>query len=178
MIALLGHSRNGQGRPAWQASTSVSRHLWLAVTVVGLRPPAAGRRRSLQLVLLPLLAFAKALRDRRSSCDQRGLVREPLGKVGVILLHDVEYGFLGKPSMVLGKESVQVSELFVVHGHRASVAIPKIYRNLLISCQLSTRLVTCPAPCREAKSDGDRCRGHADIGGALSSVNHLLTIAA
>jgi len=77
-----------------------------------------------QLVLLPLLAFAKALRDRRSSCDQRSLVCEPLRQIGVILLHDVEYGFLGKPSMVLGKESVQVSELFVVHGFRASVAIP------------------------------------------------------
>jgi hypothetical protein len=44
---------------------------------------------------------------------------------------------------VLGKESVQVSELFVVHGHRASAAIPRIYRNLLILCQLSTRPVTC-----------------------------------
>jgi hypothetical protein len=27
--------------------------------------------------------------------------------------------------MILGKESVQVSELFVVHGHRASAAIVK-----------------------------------------------------
>jgi hypothetical protein len=67
-----------------------------------------------------LLAFAKALRDRRSSCDQRGLVREALGEIGVILLHDVEHSFLGKPSMVLGKEFVQVSELFVVHGYRLS----------------------------------------------------------
>ncbi len=92
--------------------------------------------------LLPLLAFAKALRDRRSPGDQRGLVREALREVGVILLHDVEHGFLGKPSMVIGKESVQVSELFVVHGFRASAAIPKIYRNLLIPRQLSTRLVT------------------------------------
>jgi hypothetical protein len=58
------------------------------------------------------------------------------------VLHDVEHGFLGKPSMVIGKEFVQVSELFVVHGFRASAAIPQIYRNLLIQCQLSTRLVT------------------------------------
>jgi hypothetical protein len=43
--------------------------------------------------------------------------------------------------MVLGKESVKVSELFVVHGHRASIAIAGIYRNLLIPCQLSTRFV-------------------------------------
>jgi hypothetical protein len=57
-------------------------------------------------------------------------------------LYDVEHGFLGKLSMILGKESVQVSELFVVHGHRASAAIPRTYRNLLITRQLSTRLVT------------------------------------
>jgi hypothetical protein len=99
-------------------------------------------RRSLQLVLLPLLAFAKALRDRRSPEDQRGLVREALREVGVIVLHDVEHGFLGKPSMVISKEFMQVSELFVVHGFRASVAIPQIYRKLLILCQLLTRLVT------------------------------------
>jgi hypothetical protein len=79
---------------------------------------------SLQFVLLPLLAFAKALRDRRSSKNQRSLIREPLREIGVILLHDVEHGFLGKPAMVVGKEFVQVSELFVVHGFRASVAIP------------------------------------------------------
>jgi hypothetical protein len=40
------------------------------------------------------------------------------------VLHDVEHGFLGKPPMVIGKEFVKVSELFVVHGFRASVAIP------------------------------------------------------
>ena len=101
---------------------------------------------SLQFVLLPLLAFAKALRDRRSPEDQRGLIREALRKVGVIVLHDVEHGFLGKPSMVIGKEFVQVSELFVVHGFRASAAFPQIYRKLLIPCQLSARLVTFRAP--------------------------------
>jgi hypothetical protein len=89
-----------------------------------------------------LLAIAKALRDRRTPRYQRGLIREPLRKIGVILLYDVEDRFLGKPSMILGKESVHVSELFVVHGFRASAAIQKIYRNLLIPCQLSTRLVT------------------------------------
>jgi hypothetical protein len=94
-----------------------------------------------QLVLLPLLAFAKALRDRRSSCDQRSLVCEPLRKIGVILLHDIEYGFLGKPSMVLGKESVQVSELFVVHGIAPQPQFPEIYRNLLIPRQLLTCLI-------------------------------------
>ena len=96
-----------------------STHPTKAEYVAG-RPAAS----SLQFVLLPLLAFAKALRDRRSPEDQRGLVREALREVGVIVLHDVEHGFLGKPSMVIGKEFVQVSELFVVHGFRASVAIP------------------------------------------------------
>jgi hypothetical protein len=108
-------------------------------------PPAAS---SLQFVLLPLLALAKALRDRRSPEDQRGLIGEALRKVGVIVLHDVEHGFLGKPSMVIGKEFVQVSELFVVHGFRASAAFPQIYCKLLIPRQLSTRLVTLGARIR------------------------------
>jgi hypothetical protein len=64
-----------------------------------------------------------------------------LRKIGVILLHDIEYGFLGKPSMVLGKESVQVSELFVVHGIAPQPQFPEIYRNLLIPRQLLTCLI-------------------------------------
>ena len=83
-----------------------------------------GQPLSAQFVLLPLLAFAKALRDRRSPEDQRGLVGQALREVGVIVLYDVKHGFLGKPSMMIGEEFVQVSELFVVHGFRASVAIP------------------------------------------------------
>jgi hypothetical protein len=39
--------------------------------------------------------------------------------------------------MVFGQQPVHVSELFVGHGHRASAAIPRIYRNLLIPRQLS-----------------------------------------
>jgi len=97
---------------------------------------------SLLIVSYALLAVAKALRDRRSPRDQRGLIGEPLSEIGVILLYDVEHGVLGKVSMILGKESMQVSELFVVHGFRASAATPKLYRNLLIPCQLSRRLVT------------------------------------
>jgi hypothetical protein len=84
------------------------------------RPPLV----SLHFFPLALFAFAKALRDRRSPGDQRGLVRQALREVGVIMLHDIKHGFLGKPSMVFGKEFVKVSELFVVHGFRASVAIP------------------------------------------------------
>jgi hypothetical protein len=72
-----------------------------------------------------LLAFVKALHDRRSPWYLRGLIREPLRKVGVILLHDVEHRFLGEPAMVFGQQPVHVSELFVGHGHRASAAIPE-----------------------------------------------------
>jgi hypothetical protein len=103
------------------------------------RRPAAV---SLHFFPLPLLAFAKALRDCRSPGDQRGLVRQALREIGVVALYDVEHGFLGKLPMVIGKEFVKVSELFVVHGFRASAAIAQIYRNLLIPCQLLTRLVT------------------------------------
>ncbi|XSC46347.1 hypothetical protein ACF1BQ_010995 [Bradyrhizobium sp. RDT10] len=86
---------------------------------------ACGRRyRSLFVVLYySLLAFAQALGDRRTPGYQRGFIREPLRKIGVILLHDVEDRFLGEPAMIFGKESVQVSQLFVVHGYRASAAI-------------------------------------------------------
>ena len=133
-------------------------------------PPAL----SLHLVSLPLLAFAKALRDRRSSCDQRGFVSETLREIGVILLHDVERGFPGKPSMVLGKKSVEVSELFIIHGHRASAATPKIYRNLLILRQLSARLVTFGEPSQMAIAAAARRYRRL----AARSVNHLLTMPA
>jgi hypothetical protein len=129
---------------------------------------------SVQFVLLALLAFAKALRDGRSSKDQRSLIREALREIGVILLYDVEHGVLGKPSMVLGKESVQVSELFVVHGHRASAAIPKIYRNRLIPCELSTRLVTFRGRSLMLSAAAAHPRRQA----RCLPVNHLLTIAA
>jgi hypothetical protein len=84
-----------------------------------------------------LLAFVKALHNRRSPWYLRGLIREPLRQIGVVLLHDVEHRFLGEPAMVFGQQPVHVSELFVGHGHRASAAIPRIYRNLLIPRQLS-----------------------------------------
>lgn len=89
----------------------------------GLRIHLTSRSRSPLIISYALLAFAKPLPDRRSPWDQRGFIGKPLREVGVILLHDVEYRFLGEPSMILGKESVQVSELFVVHGHRALAAI-------------------------------------------------------
>jgi hypothetical protein len=66
-----------------------------------------------------LLAFVKALRNRRSSWYQRGLIREPLRKIGVILLHDVEHRFPGEHAMVLGKEPVHLYELIIGHGRRA-----------------------------------------------------------
>jgi hypothetical protein len=79
---------------------------------------------SLAVVLNLLFAFVKALHNRRSPGYQRGLVREPLGKIRVILLHDVEHGFAGELAMVLGKPSVHVCELFVGHGPRALAAMP------------------------------------------------------
>jgi hypothetical protein len=80
---------------------------------------------SLALVLYLLLAFVKALHDRRSPWYLRGLIREPLRKVGVVLLHDAEHRFLGEPAVVLGKQPVHVCELFVGHWHRASAATPE-----------------------------------------------------
>jgi hypothetical protein len=50
-----------------------------------------------------LFAFMKAFQDRRAPWYQRGLIRKPLRKIGVILLHDVEHHFLGEPALVLGK---------------------------------------------------------------------------
>jgi hypothetical protein len=50
-----------------------------------------------------LLAFVKAFHDRRAPWYQRGLIRKPLRKIGVILLHYVEQRFRGKLAMVLGK---------------------------------------------------------------------------
>jgi hypothetical protein len=140
----------------------------------GSKHPSRPAASSLQFVLLPLLAFAKALRDRRSPEDQRSLVGEALREVGVIVLHDVEHGFLGKPSMVIGKEFVQVSELFVVHGFRASAAFPQIYCKLLIPRQLSTRLVTLGG----ANSDGHYGPAAPQSAARGSRVNHLLTMPA
>ena len=92
----------------------------------------------------------------------------------MILLHDIERGFPGKPSMVLGKKSVEVSELFIVHGHRASAATPKIYRNLLIPRQLSARLVTFRE--RGQMAIAAAARRYRRL--AAHSVNHLLTMPA
>jgi hypothetical protein len=49
------------------------------------------------------LAFVKAFHDRCSPWYQRGLIRKPLRKIGVILLHDVEQRFRGQLAMVFGK---------------------------------------------------------------------------
>jgi hypothetical protein len=50
-----------------------------------------------------LLAFVKAFHDRRAPWYQRGLIRKPLRKIGVILLHDVEQRFRGELAVVFGK---------------------------------------------------------------------------
>jgi len=87
---------------------------------------------SLQFGSLLALAFAQAMRNRRSPGYQRGLVRKTLRKIGVVLLHDVEHGFPAELAMVFGKISMHVSKLFVGHGNRASTAIPGLYRNSLM----------------------------------------------
>ena len=67
----------------------------------------------------------KALNDRRAPRYQRGLIREALGKVGVILLHDVEYRFPGETPMILGQKPVHLCKLFVSHDHHALAAMPE-----------------------------------------------------
>jgi len=126
---------------------------------------------SLHFFPLPLLAFAKALCDRRSPGDQRRLVGEALRQVGVIVLHDIEHGFFGKPSMVIGKEFVQVSELFVVHGFRASL--------------LNIPQPVDPAPAFDAigyplaaNSDGCCSPAAPQSAAGRPAVNHLLTMRA
>ena len=47
--------------------------------------------------------FAEAFQGRRAPWYLRGLIREPLREIGVILLHDVEQGFPGEIAMVLRK---------------------------------------------------------------------------
>src|SRR5437899_5671838 len=133
MIACLRHSRNGQLRRGGLRFANPPLRSYQAETVAAL---------SLLFVPYALLAFAQTLRNCRSSWYQRGLIREPLREIGVILLHDVEHRFLGELAMVLGKKSVQVSELFVIHGHRTSAAMPNIWRPVD------------PAPARGAPNPG------------------------
>ena len=53
--------------------------------------------------LFLLFAFMQAVQDSRAPWYQRGLIRKPLCKIGVILLHDVERCFVDEIAMVLGK---------------------------------------------------------------------------
>src|SRR5258706_13976352 len=48
------------------------------------------------IFLFLLLAFVKAFHDLRAPWYQRGLIRKPLRKIGVILLHHVEQSFRGE----------------------------------------------------------------------------------
>src|SRR5260370_25311231 len=71
------------------------------------KPPSSSRR-ALSFVdgailRFLLFAFAKAFQDRRAPWYQRGLIRKPLRKIGVILLHDVQHRFLAAVAMVLRK---------------------------------------------------------------------------
>jgi len=55
------------------------------------------------ILLFLLFAFMKAFQDRRAPWYQRRLIRKPLRKIGMILLHDVERCSVGEIAMVLGK---------------------------------------------------------------------------
>jgi hypothetical protein len=63
-----------------------------------------------------LFALVKALQDRRAPWYLRGFIRKPLREIGMIVLHDVEHGFLREIAMVLRKEAVHGRELIVGHG--------------------------------------------------------------
>jgi hypothetical protein len=57
----------------------------------------------IQNILRTVVAFTRAFQDRRAPPYLCGLIRKPLRKIGVILLHDVEHCFLGEIAMLLGK---------------------------------------------------------------------------
>jgi len=71
------------------------------------KPPSSSKRAlsfvDSAILRFLLFAFAKAFQDRRAPWYQGGLIRKPLRKIGVILLHDVEHRFLGEIAMVLRK---------------------------------------------------------------------------
>jgi hypothetical protein len=52
---------------------------------------------------LLLFALMKPFQDRRAPWYKPSLIRKPLRKISVILLHDIEHCFLGELAMVLGK---------------------------------------------------------------------------
>jgi hypothetical protein len=66
--------------------------------------------------LLPF-TLVKTLYNRGSPRDLRGLIREPLRKVNVILLYHIQNGLPGEPSMIVSKQLVQGCQLFVSHGN-------------------------------------------------------------
>ena len=69
---------------------------------MGTRTAAAPGTSFVDIAILRFLlfAFVKAFQDRRAPWYQRGLIRKPLRKIGVILLHHVERRFLGEIAMV------------------------------------------------------------------------------
>ena len=83
----------------------------------------------------------QALNDRRSPRYQRGLIRESLRKVSVVLLHNVQRCVPGEPAMVLGKQFVHFCKLFVSHV--------RIYRIPLVPSQLSTHYSIWPRPAED-----------------------------
>jgi hypothetical protein len=63
-------------------------------------------RRPMRLIRNPAFLVVRAREVAPQSPTpwyQHGLIRKPLRKIGVILLHDVEHRCLAKPAMILGK---------------------------------------------------------------------------
>jgi hypothetical protein len=62
-------------------------------------------------------AFMKAFEDGRAPWYLRSLIRKPLREIVVIVLHDVERGFLRETAMVLGEYPMHGCEQFIGHGY-------------------------------------------------------------
>jgi hypothetical protein len=85
---------------------------WRPLSFIGKSPPVhaggfcfgrTGLGSTGAILLFLLFAFMKAFQDRRAPWYQRRLIRKPLRKIGMILLHDVERCSVGEIAMVLGK---------------------------------------------------------------------------
>jgi hypothetical protein len=67
-------------------------------------------------VIHMLFAFEQPFHDGCAPRYLGGFVREPLCKIDVILLHDVEHRFFGAIAMVSGEQPVHRSDFFFGHG--------------------------------------------------------------
>src|SRR5258705_7621462 len=173
MIALLSHSRNGQGRSAWQVSVSVTRHLWLAVAVVDygfrlqLPPPPFTPARS-----------SSAARLREGAARSPFVLRSAQPRLRVAARDRSDTA--ARRRVRLPWQAFDGARQGICAGQRAvrrpwdcaSAPIPRIYPNLLIPHQLAGALNRRPG----AKSAGRRCRGRPASAARCPPVNPLLTM--